>query len=820
MDRLLRDMKFAFRSLVHDKSFVATTLLTLAICIGANVTMFAIVHSVLLRPLPVPDSGSILLMSNEYPKAGVETDGQRAAGDYYDGLRDLTVFSEQAMYSGGALTIDIHDTPTRLRTMNATPSLFRLLRVPPLLGRTFTDEEGEIGHADEAILSYSLWEQLYAGDRTVLGRTIRMSGRPFTIVGVMPRDFTFIDPEVRLWIPLAFTAEQKTQHHNNNWMHVGRLKPGASIQQAQTQVDAINRANLAALPELRQLLIDAGFHSRVELLQDRLVKDVKTSLHLLWGGALFLILIAAVNLAGVGVVHVNSRTKDFATRLALGANRVHMISQLIVEQLLLSTSGAVAGIGLGFAILKLASRSGLDRFPRASEVSIDVTVILYSIGLAVLVGLLTGLVPVKSLFSVSIGLALRDGSRTETRGRSSRILRHTMVVVQVGCAFVLLVGAGLMLTSFRNLLRVNPGFNRDNVLTVSTSLPRSIYKDDAAVRAFSDRALEAIRTLPGVIAAGLTDTIPFSGRNSNSVIFPEGYTPVPGESVVSPSQVRVSPGYFEAMNMTIVRGRAFDETDRESTRAVIIVDERLARRFWPDRDPIGRRMFQPQKTTDILKTDDKTQWLTVVGVVKPVRLHDLSGSGNSAGAYYFPLRQSPQNNFSFAIRTARDPGLIASAVRMQIAQIDPALAVFDVRSMTDWADLSLASRKTAMLLASGFGVIALFLAAIGIYGLLAYLVSIRRREIGIRIALGSTESGIARMVLGESLMLVAVGLVVGVAGAIGVRSAITRQIYGVQPLDPWVLGGVIAILAAVAIVACLVPARRAMLVDPVHVLRA
>jgi putative ABC transport system permease protein len=413
---------------------------------------------------------------------------------------------------------------------------------------------------------------------------------------------------------------------------------------------------------------------------------------------------------------------------------------------------------------------------------------------------------------------LHEDSRTGTTGTGSRRIRQSLVVAQIGFAFVLLVGAGLLLVSFRQLLKVDPGYNTGGVITASTSAPRSRYPHEPELRSLANRSLETIRRIPGVTAAGVTSDIPFGQNHSDSVIFAEGYVMKPGESLISPREVTVTPGYFEAMGISMVQGRAFDDRDTETSPLAIIVDERLARHFWPNRDPIGQRMFTPRDINNLMKTDEHTRWLKVIGVVREIRLDDLAGNGTPVGVYYFPFAQMPERSFTFAIKSAADSAAVVPGVRAGVAGIDPQLALFDVHTMAERTELSMSTRKTPMTLALGFGGLALFLSAIGIYGVLTYLVTQRRREIGIRAALGCTASGIVTLVLSEGLALVGCGLVLGIVGSAALRKTLQNELYGVQPLDPLVIGSVTAGLALVALTACLLPARRATQVDPVIVL--
>lgn len=817
MEKLIRELKMAIRSLARSKGYGLAVVITLSACVAVNVAIFAIVNSVLLRPLPVPNAQQIVLMSNRYPKAGVPDQYISASGDYYDRLKYVTALQDQAEFRFADQTLTINGMPEQAKGMIATPSIFPLLQVQPVLGRAFTEAEGEIGSEQKVILSYGLWQELYAGDRNALGKELRLSGRPFIIVGVMPRNFVFINPEVRLWIPAAFTAEEKTAHHNNNWYSIGRLKPGAAIQQVQAQVNALNAANLERLPQMKELLINAGFHTSVEPLQDMLVRDVKALLYLLWAGAVFVLLIGALNVANLALARVSLRKKEVATRLALGAGRVRLMGHFLAENALLAGMSCVLGVALGAGVLRALALAGLNHFPRAYEVTIGGQVIAVAALMAAAAGGLITALSVLGFPKQGLQEVLREDERTGSGSKSTRLVRQGLVVAQIGFAFSLLFGAGLLLASFRQLLDVNPGFRTKGIVTASISAPDTKYKDPVQQDALMTRALESIRQMPGVLSAGGTTTIPLGGNYNSSVIMAEGHTMQAGESVISPNRMAVTPGYLETMGIALLRGRDFQDSDNQNAPRVVIVDQNLAQRFWPNRDPLGQRMYEPGEHAQ-MTSDEHTVWYRVVGVVRSVRLQDLSGSGNLMGTYYLPFAQRTSNSFTLAVNTAADSTATIPGIRAQLAAIDPDLALFDVRTMAQREELSLSSRRTSMLLALAFGVLALFLAAIGIYGVLAYLVAQRRREIGIRVALGSTHSGIVRLVVREGFVLVGVGLALGMLAAVSLRSVIRSEIYGVGPLDPLVIGGVTLVFGVVALCACIVPAGRAARVDPMIVL--
>ena len=820
MSNFFADMKYGVRSLLRDKVFTFTVLITLAVCMAANSTTFAIVSSVLLRPLPVPNSHEIVIISNRYPGAGAADSTNRDVAGYYDSRRDVTALSEQAMFRTTGLTVGSDGAPEQKDALSATPSFFRVIGIQPEMGRPFTEEEGEIGAEQKVILTHASWQQYFGGNANAIGKEMRINGRPYEVVGVMPRGFTFYDPDATLIVPLTFTKDQKTAYHNNSWHHIGRIKPGATIEQVQAQINAINAANNEKMPQFKEVLKNAGFHTSVERLQDVMVRDVRGILFLLWGGALFVLLIGALNVANLALVRFSLRSKEIATRLALGAGRTQLIRQFITENVLLTMGGAAAGLAIGGALLRGLAWIGADRLPRANEIHVDPLSIAVSLGIALLIGVALGLMPLASTLRINLQQALHSDARTSTSGSAARAVRRGLVVAQVGFAFVLLLGAGLLLASFRALLHVDPGFRTQGVVTASTNLPRARYAKDPEITSLVERALIAIKQIPGVAAAGATDTIPLSGSSSDSVIFAEGYQMKPGESVISPYAVMATPDYFETMGIGLVSGRYFEAKDNAEAPRVVIVDEQLAKKFWADRDPVGRRMYLPSSPEDVVRPGPNVKWLTVVGVVKPVRLLRLTDYGSGVGSYYFPYAQNPDRGPTFAVRTTADTASVVKSMRAALASLDPDLALFDVRTMQERSELSLSSQRTALSLAMGFGSLAVFLSAVGIYGVLAYHVTQRRREFGIRMALGSAAGDIAKLVLGEAALLTAIGLALGIGGAFGLQKLIAGQLFGVRPLEPSVVGMVIAALALVVAAASLIPARRATRTDPMVVLRS
>lgn len=817
MERLIQDLRFAARVFVKERGFSVTALLTLAICIGANAAIFAVVNSVLLEPVPVPHPEELVYMYNAYPGAGVGDRGATGVPDYYDRLRETSVFQEQALYNTTGVTLGQEGNPQRVTAMRATPSLLRLLQVQAVRGRIFSEQEGELGNTKKALLTYGMWQQSFGGRDDAIGQTLRVNGEPYTVIGVLPKAFTFLDPDVKFWVPLAFTAEQKSDdsRHSNNWSYLARLKPGASVEQARQQIDALNARNLDRFPQLKQILINAGFHTVVVPLQAFLVRELRGTLYLLWGGVAFVLLIGVVNIANLMLVRSTARMKELATRHALGAGLGRLARQLLTETMLLTLAGGAGGLLLGWAGVRALGRFGISETPQGTAIAIDARVILFTFLLALCVGVLIGLVPVFGVRQTNLSQAFREEGRSGTASRGARVMRRTLVTVQVAFAFMLLIGAGLLLASFRQILSVKPGFNPDHALTGRVTPPATRYKDDAALSSFADRLLDRVRAVPGVEAAGITGYLPLGDDHSDSVIMAEGYVMKPGESLISPFQTAVTPGYFEAMGIPLKEGRLFTGSDTAKSPSVVIVDERLAAKFFGTADAVGRRLWKPDKAEELSSGPGPTShFYTIVGVVGSVRMLGLTEK-EDVGAYYFPNSQDAVRNITLVVRSGIEPDALTSSIRRQVTELDPELPFYAVQSMTARIDESLLNRRTPMLLAILFAAIALFLASIGIYGVLAYQVSQRRREIGIRLALGSDGGRIFQLIVREGLFLLGAGIVGGLVGAVIIRRAMQSQLFGVTALEPTVLVSVAVVLAAVAFIACAVPARRAARIDPV-----
>jgi predicted permease len=821
IDRWLQDLKLAIRILRKDPGFTATAVATLTICLGGHTAIVAGVNGVLFHPLQIPEAERVLLMANQYPAVEKRRSTTSATPDYEDRLRHVTVMEEQALYNYSAVTLEIAGVPTRALGIVGTPSLLRLLRARPAHGRLFVDSEATPGNDQSIILSDRLFRELYNGDPAVVGRTLRVSSRELTIVGVLPRDFTFGGPDIRFWTPLALTEQQRSDdaRHSNGWTSIGRLKPGVTIEQVRSQLKALDAFNLErTTPKLKPILINTGFYTSVEPLADVVVREVRGPLSMLWGASIVVLVIGLGNLGNLSFARSRTRLSELGTRLAIGAGRFDVVRQQLVEGLLIGGIGAGAALAGGASILSTLRRRALVTNP---AVEIDFTVVAITIALGIVAGVLVGLVSASPLFTMRLSSILHDGTRSRTAGRAIRATRRTLVVAQMACSFMLLVGAGLLWVSVWNLLNVNYGFAISNVITAGVNLPQPRYAADEEARSLVNRSLDAIRRLPGVVAAGATTVVPLRGFYQSGVIIAEGYVPKPGEPAVATVRSTVTPGYFEAAGTALVRGRYFDERDTPESTSAVIVDESLARRFWRDGDPIGRRVFRPSNAKDLESVGPHTPWLTVVGVVRDAQLRGpLVTDFGTNGTIYFPYAVTAPRDFGFVIRTAGDSTALVGDIRSAVAQIDRELPLFDVRTMSERAELALQSRTSTMQLATLFAVVAVFLSAIGLYGVLAYLVTQRSREIGVRLAVGSGPRAIVALILREGLGLATGGVALGVIGALTLGRLVASQLYGIAPTNPWVMLVMVLALSVVATLACIVPARRAASVDVMKILTA
>ncbi len=800
-ERLSADCRFSLRAMRRSPVLSATMIATVAICVGVNTAVYAVVDSLLIRPLPFPQADRLVIMTNLYPKAGVADQDATASGDYFDRRDAMPAIASHALYQFVNQPVDQGGAVTQMRGMMATAWLFEVLRVQPERGRLFTAGEMSAGNSGVAVLTHGFAREAFAaGDP--LGQSIRINGVPHTVSGILPAGFRFLDPEVRFFVPMVLTGQERGRH-GNRYRYIARLRDGATVEQARAQVNAINIRVLEDIPGIKKFIVDAGFYTRVEKLQAWITRKAGSSLLLLWAGAVLVMLVGAANLAGLALARAHTLLPELATRLSLGATRTDVVRRALADGIIPALFGGAIGAALG---VWATQRFDHDLLPGASAITASPAVLACGLLGAVLAGTFIGLVSLWPARKVELVNGMRAASRGHTAQHGR--LRGVFVVVQAALAFALLNGAGVLVSSIHELLRVEPGYRVDGVWTASTYLPPGSYAQAPQQRAAMDRVLETLRTAPGVERAGAGSHLPLSAGYDDSVIFAEGYTMKPGESVISPISMRVAPGYLESLDMQPLEGRLFDARDTAEAPLVIIVDERLARRFWPGQSPVGRQMFFP----NVVPKDR----LTVVGVVRSVRLENLAGTGNPNGIYYRPWAQSPTRAVSMVWRGG---AASADSFRAAFARVAPGAALFEMRTMSERLEMTLSARRTARTIVVVFAGVAVLLTAIGVYGLLAFLVAQRRREIGIRLAVGSRPAQIFRQFLAHGLALIAAGVLTGLALSALMRPLIEHHLYGVRLLEPAVLALVAALIGVVSMLAIGLPSLRASRVDAIEALR-
>ncbi|HVP45474.1 MAG TPA: ABC transporter permease [Bryobacteraceae bacterium] len=808
------DLKFGLKLLWKEKAFTLTALATLALCIGANTAIFTVLHAVVLDPLPFAEPDRLVSLYNLYPGVGVSEYGANGVPDYLDRKQMTDVFDSVALIGNRGYDVGAAGSPVRIDGNYVTPSFFRVLRASPMLGRAFTEEDATFGNDKFAILSYGLWKDMFARDRNVLGKDIRLSGVPYRIVGVMPASFEVqsLGTETKVWVPFAFEPRQTTDdaRHNKNWGMVARLKPGVTVAYAQRRIDAINKHNIERFPKFRKLLEDAGFCSRVVGLKDELVKSIRATLYLLQAAVAFVLFIGCVNVANLMLVRSSIRMKEMAIRFSLGAGRWRLARQLLTESVTVAVLGGSLGLLVGLAGIRLLAYLGAKDLPRGHDLHMDGAVLAVTAAVAVLTGLVFGSVPVFHLYRRDLNDIFRQTGRTGTSERRAVWTRSALVVCQVSLAFILLIGSGLLTLSFARLLSVRPGFQPQHVFTAQFSLPDARYKDDARVRNLEAALLENIRALPGVTAAGATTFLPFSNSQNASVTTVVGHNLAPGENPPVPAWNTVDTGYFRAMGIPLLQGRVFEESDADKSLKVAIIDQFLARKYWPAGSAIGGKVQRGIESNDPV--------LTVVGVVGIVKTGNLAEQ-NPVGQVYIPYKQDVARTMHLVVKTNRDDPQLSTAIRREILQADPELPLFDIKTMPERLSASVLSSRAAMILCLIFGGLALALSAIGIYGVLAYTVTQRTREFGIRVALGATVRDILGTVLGKGLRLAGIGLGIGIAAALALTRLMTTLLYDVKPTDPVVFLIVAAALGLVALFASLLPSLRAVRIQPASALR-
>lgn len=812
VDSFRRDLSLACRNLLRRPGYSAVALLTIALCLAVNTAVFSVVDSILLRSLPYPDSDRIVILFNSYPNAGSPR-SSNCVPDLYDRQR-LDAFQEVALFRSESRPLGRGESLRNVFSMHVTPSFFRVLQIEPRRGRAFHDEEGEVGSDAVAVISHGLSQELF-GDSSAVGRTVLVGGVSHTVVGVMPAGFLFADWEAQIWLPLAFNAEQKSDaaRHRNGYQMIARLKPDVSIQTARAQVDALNAAVAKGMPpQIRETLADTGFHTQVHVFQEDLVREIRPSLLLLWAGALFVLLIGCLSLANLQLVRATGRMREMAARFVLGASRWRLVRLLLSESLLLAVSGGTVGLLAAAWSLGWLDAFEVYQIPRIDEVRLGGRGFLWAFGLALAGGIISGALPALVIQRFDLYRVFRASGRSSS-GQSGRALRSVLAALQVGVAFLLLVGAGLMLASLLQVRAVEPGIEAEGVLATAMMLPNNRYSSLGQRQQFVERALAEIRSIPEVVDAAIASQIPFSGSGSRGTVIAEGMEPAAGESIRTHYATIVSSGYFNTMGIPLLQGRGFDTREGADSPPVVVIDEHLARTYWPHTNPIGKRLLlDAQPGAD-------APWHTVIGVVGEIRQNDLADP-SPVGAYYLPHPKFWLGFFRLVVKTTSDPRSLLGPLRRVLAGLDPEIPLFWVQTLEESVNEQLLLRRIPLHMLAFFAAVALFLASVAIYGVLDETVRQRTREIGIRMALGSSLKAIHGLVISRSLLLICAGQLVGLAGALLLGEWMAGFLYKVHPRDPWVLLLVAALTTSAALAASWLPTRRATQVDPVRALNA
>ncbi len=809
----MHDLNYAIRSLLKSPGFAVIAIATLALCIGANSAIFSVVHAILLKPYPWPDSEKLVYVYNTYPLMGLPNAGV-SIPDYLDRRAGVAGFADSAMFTNRNYNLASDGEPERIVGLRATPSLFTTLQTGAALGRAFTDAEAKPGTDHVVVLSHTLWKNRFGANPHLIGQTIRLNTESYTVLGVMPEHFYFPTPRTQAWVPFAFTPAEMTDEERGNEYSssIARLKPGATHASIQRDLDAIQARNAERLTDSREFYKTSGFGGKVQGFLEQNVANIRGMLWLVQAGVAAALLIGCANVASLLLARAVARERELAIRAALGAGRARLMRLLLIESLLLFLLGGAFGLLVAWWSLDALGSLGLSTLPRAFGVQLDLSVFAFTLGCALLTGLVFGALPAWSAARSDAAAALKEAGTRGSAGRRTTSLRAALVVGEIALAVMLLSTAGLLVRSFSKLQAENPGFAPGGVITARLTLPEAKYDQPAQRIAFADAALARLRALPGVTAAGLTDVLPFTGNNSSgSYQMPDLVLP-PGAPTPHGQQRVVDPGYFKTMGMTLLRGRLFTAADTETTQKAVIIDRVLADRYWPGQDPLGKRISRGG-------TDDNATMWTIVGVVAPVKVQGLDENVTKETLYY-PFAQTTRTNLILVVKTAGDPTALAASVREAVRSADPEQPVFDVRTMQQRMDEVAQSRRAPMLLLALFSGVALLLAVLGVYGVLAFSVAQRTAEFGVRLALGASPADLARLVLRQGARLVVLGIGVGLAGYLALSSVVGTLLYGIAATDPLTLALAPLVLALAALAACLVPVRHAVRVNPLEALRA
>jgi predicted permease len=805
---MFQDIRYGLRMLQKQPGFTVVAVVTLALGIGANTGIFSLVNSILLRPLPYREPDRLVRLMQSSPKLDLPTWGVSQA--------DFAAYREQnhtlesvALYNTSGTNLTGTGEPERLTVTNVTADFFKVLGINPILGRDFDKGEDSAGRNVVCVISYGLWQRRFGADPNIVGRTLNLNNMPTQVVGVMPADFKFPRAETDLWLPLALDEKRTAPYF---FAVVGRLKSDAQLAQAQADTTQVLQNFGRQHPTSSEFVgIPEGNGPKTILtpVREVIVGKTQKPLLLLLSAVGLVLLIACANVANLLLARATARTREMAVRVSLGATRWRIARQLLTESLLLSTIGAVTGIGLAAYAIRFINKLPIAGIPRIEEVSLSWRVLLFTAALTLITGLLFGFMPAVRAYAMGMAAGLREGSRGSV---AHRRLNAALVAVQFALSLILLIGAGLLLKSFQRLGAVDLGFSPEQTLTMVATLPAAKYQSDEQSLQFFSRATEELRTAPGIKSVGVTTNLPFGDGVNVDGFFIEGQELPSGGNVSESAQTQseiqsVTPGTFQALAIPILQGRDFQDSDTSKTTRVAIIDEPLARRFWPNNDAVGKR----------IETTGDREWMTIVGVVGGIKHIELSEEKQPH--IYMPLTQAPALRASIVVRTDGSPVAALPGFRAAVRRVDPDMPLYMVRSMTELIGNTLSTQRLTNILLGGFALLALLLAAVGIYSTMSLYVSSRTKEFGIRLALGAQPGRLRLNVLGQAMLLTAIGVAVGVAGAFVLTRTIRSLLFEVSATDPFVFTVIPLLLVLVSLLACYTPARRATKLDPLTALR-
>lgn len=825
---ILQDTRFTFRQLRKSPGFAMAAILMLALGIGATTAIFSIFEGVLLRPLPFPNPDRLVVLGDvlEGTHCAVCTHAYVTAPDIRNYMRDTRSFARLGGYQGIGLNLSGTDIPVRINATRMSGEVFAALGVGPMLGRTFTQQEDEQDQ-QVTVLSYGLWRSRFDGDRNIVGSKILLNRKPYTVIGVMPRDFEFpLYPGhvngSELWVPLSLQPKEFTAGYAASWnmRMVGRLKPGITAAQAQTDAERVARKTMSSYPAFMRSL---RIHALVTPLREDTVEQARPLIHTLLFAVVVVLLIACANLAGLLLVRSIRRRREIALRIALGARAARLLRQAIVESMVLSLAGGALGLALAAAALRVGVSLLPNTLPRVREIGLDWPVMLFALGLALLTGLLCGLAPAFAAVRTSANETLKEGGRTGTPGSGHARLRSALVVAEIAVALVLLTTSGLLLRSFQKMRAVNLGFQPDHTLAALYSLPQNQYATQSAIDTFCEDLLRSLRQLPGVESVGITSVVPTVGNGGGIAFTIDGYVPPRGAGLNMGAMSLVRGDSFQALGIRLLRGRLFTEADNANSRLVAIVNRKMAERYWPGQSPIGKRLRRGMAET-------ATPWMTVVGEVDDVKLG--SPDEETMLEVYQPVTQSVASEGVFAsageldsnygwivLRSRVAPELMENMLRTTVQKIDPQLPLKHIQTMDEAISNSEAPRRFNTALISSFAIVAVLLSALGIYAVIAFSAALREQEMAVRMALGCQRSGVLMLIFGSAIKLAAVGCFLGLLGAAAASHLLRSFLFDVSPFDPWVLALSAAAMLLLALVASALPARRACGTDLMLALR-